>query len=115
MVKMMVVEDDSASSVKGGGVFLSFRSVRVESSVVFEETTRKLQQYNSNLRPGGDQDRVVSRVDEMEPKSSLKSYLVVQKDHWNFLNRSFNACPPETRSLFLLVPHCDTTNDQRPR
>jgi hypothetical protein len=37
MVKMMVVEDDSASSVKGGAVFLSFRRAWMESSVVFEE------------------------------------------------------------------------------
>ena len=45
MVKMMVVEDDSASSVKGGGVFLSFRRARVESSIVFEETAWKLQEF----------------------------------------------------------------------
>ena len=31
-----VVEDDSASSVKGGGVFLSFRRAWVESSTFFE-------------------------------------------------------------------------------
>jgi hypothetical protein len=33
---MMVVEDDSASSVKEGGVFLSFRRAWVETSVFFE-------------------------------------------------------------------------------
>jgi hypothetical protein len=37
VVKMMVVEDDSASSVKSGAIFLSFRRAWMESSVVFEE------------------------------------------------------------------------------
>lgn len=65
MVKMMVVEDHSASSFKGGRVFLSFRKAQVESSVVFEETTWKLQGRHSNLRLGADQDQVVSWVCRM--------------------------------------------------
>jgi hypothetical protein len=39
MVKMMVVEDDSASSFKDRWVFLSLRRAWMESSVVFEENT----------------------------------------------------------------------------
>jgi hypothetical protein len=37
ILMMMIVEDDSAGSVKGGRVFLSFRRAWVESSAVFEQ------------------------------------------------------------------------------
>ena len=46
---MMAVEDDSASSVKGGGVFLLFRGPEIESTVVFEENMRTSQEYTSNF------------------------------------------------------------------
>ena len=60
-----VVEDGSASSVKGGGVFLSFRRAGMESSVVFEANRQISQERTANFPRALVKDREDSRVSKM--------------------------------------------------
>ena len=60
-----VVEDDSASSVKGGGVFLSFRRAGMESSVVFEANKQISQERTANFPQALAKDREDSRFSKM--------------------------------------------------
>ena len=65
MMVMKVVEDGSASSVKGGGVFLSFRRAGMESSVVFEANKQILQERTANFQRALIKNREDSRVSKM--------------------------------------------------